>query len=93
MARAVISSDPERPAAFEPLYDRDPETGDTIEMFYADRVLAGSFGRSAGWFWWTCRPGCLPHTEPAGPFATTYQAYRDATMRPCNNARSGASAR
>ena len=49
MARAVIS-DPKRRPALEPLYeDIDPRTGASIEVFYADRVLAGSFGtRGAG---------------------------------------------
>jgi hypothetical protein len=77
MARAVIS-DPKRRAAYEPLYERDPQTGATIEVFLADRVLAESFGMGAGWCWWTCRPGYLPDGPPIGPFATSYAAYRDA---------------
>jgi hypothetical protein len=33
----------------DPLYDVDPQTGDTIEVFYADRELE-TFGRcGAGW--------------------------------------------
>ena len=51
MARAVIS-DPKRRAAFEPIYDADPQTGASIEVFFADHWLARSFGTS-GWFWWT----------------------------------------
>ena len=39
MARAVIS-DPKRRTAFEPLYDLDPQTGASVEIFYADRALA-----------------------------------------------------
>jgi len=85
MARAVISSDPERRAAFEPLYDRDPRTGATIEVFYADRALAASFGSRAGWFWWTCHTGCLPDCEPRGPFPSSYRAYRDARCLPRSN--------
>jgi len=77
MARAIISSD--RRSAFEPLYDRDPQTAAVLEVFYADHVLARSFGRSAGWFWWSCQPGCLPEREPCGPFPTSYTAYRNAT--------------
>jgi hypothetical protein len=77
MSRAVIS-DPKRRAAFEPLYDIHPRTGASIEVFYADRVLAKSFGRRSGWFWWSCRSGFLPDREPIGPFATSYAAYRDA---------------
>jgi hypothetical protein len=77
VARAVIS-DPKRRAAYEPLYDADPRTGGTIEVFYADRVLAKSFDRGTGWFWWTCQSGFLPDGPPTGPFATSYAAYRDA---------------
>jgi hypothetical protein len=80
MARAVISA-PQRRAAGEPLYDFDARTGATVEVFYADRVLAKSFGTRPGWFWWTCRPGFLPDVPPRGPFASGYLAYRNIAMR------------
>jgi hypothetical protein len=65
-------------AAHEPLYDIDPQTGATIEVFYADRSLE-TFGRcGAGWFWWPRRRGCSPDGSPTGPFATGYAAYRHA---------------
>ena len=74
----VVRSDPQRRPAYEPLYDIDPRTGATIEIFWADRVLAGSFGmRGAGWVWWSCQRGSLPG-QPIGPFGTSYLAYRDA---------------
>jgi hypothetical protein len=78
MARAIVTANAERRAAFEPLYDIDPRTGASVEVFYADRVLANSFGMREGWFWWTCQSGCLPAGLPIGPFATSYAAYRDA---------------
>ena len=38
-------------AAHEPLFDIDPRTGTSIEVFFADRALE-TFGRcGAGWFW------------------------------------------
>ena len=77
MARAIMRSD-KRPPAYEPLYDIDPRTGATIEVFYADQVLAKSFGVRSGWFWWTCRAGSLPQCPPSGPFATSYGAFRNA---------------
>jgi hypothetical protein len=77
MARAIIT-EAVRLAAYEPLYDIDPQTGASVEVFYADRGLAESFGTRAGWFWWACQPGCLPDGLPMGPFATSYRAYRDA---------------
>jgi hypothetical protein len=77
VARAV-SSDPKRRTAFEPLYDLDPRTGASVEIFYADGPDAGSFGAcEAGWFWWTCQCGSLPEGEPSGPFRTSYAAYRN----------------
>ena len=79
MARAIIAT--ERRAAREPLYIRDPQSGATIEVFYADTVLARSFGTRGGWCWWRCLPGCLPDTPPHGPFATSYGAFRDALAR------------
>ena len=64
---------------FEPLYDTHPHTGVTFEVFYADTVLALSFGlRGSGWCWWLCSPGHLPDGPPVGPLATSYAAYRDA---------------
>ena len=80
MSRAV-ASELVRRAACEPLYDLDPQTGASIEVFYADQVLAASFGTRPGWFWWASRAGLPPNDLPKGPFATSYLAYRDATTR------------
>lgn len=30
------------------------------------------------WWWWSCFPGCLPDSEPNGPFDTEAEALRDA---------------
>jgi hypothetical protein len=77
VARSVIS-DPKRRAVNEPLYDIDPHTGASLEVFYADRVLAHSFGRSTGWFWWTCQRGFAPDGLPTGLFAASYAGTTDA---------------
>jgi hypothetical protein len=77
MARAIVTSQNASRPRQEPLYDIDSRTGASIEIFYADAVLAQSFGANgAGWFWWTCQSGCLPNCPPAGPFLTSYAAYR-----------------
>jgi hypothetical protein len=78
MSRAIVTANADRRAAFEPLYDIAPRTGASVEVFYADRVLAGSFDMREGWFWWSCQCGYLPDGPPVGPFATSYLAYRDA---------------
>ncbi len=36
------------------------------------------FAVAAGWYWWSCSPGCLPDSEPAGPFETEAKALADA---------------
>ena len=47
-------------AAHEPLYDINPQTGATIEVFYADRALETFGWKGAGWFWWSRRQGHSP---------------------------------
>jgi hypothetical protein len=32
----------------------------------------------AGWYWWSCFPGCMPDGEPFGPFVTEADAIADA---------------
>jgi hypothetical protein len=62
----------------EPLFDIDPATGVSIEVFYADRTLE-TFGRGGcGWFWYCRQRGFPPDGSPTGPFATSYAAYRHA---------------
>jgi hypothetical protein len=73
-----VTSNPKRRAAREPLYDINPETGVSIEIFYADRTLE-TFGRGgAGWFWWSRRSRSAPEGPATGPFASSYAAYRHA---------------
>lgn len=31
-----------------------------------------------GWFYWFCLPGCLPDSDPTGPFETEQEALEDA---------------
>ena len=74
------TADPADRARHEPLYDMDPRTGLSIEMFFADRSLE-TFGRvGAGWYWWHRRRGAAPDGARIGPFATRYAAYRNAMV-------------
>jgi hypothetical protein len=34
--------------------------------------------RESGWYWWPCFPGCLPDSDPSGPFDTEELAIADA---------------
>ena len=28
----------------------------------------------AGWYWWSCFPGCMPDGDPSGPYDTEAEA-------------------
>jgi hypothetical protein len=58
-----------------------------VEVFYFDGVRyssddcwADSDGETMpkGWYWWTCFPGCMPDSDPFGPFKTEAEALKDA---------------
>jgi hypothetical protein len=60
----------------EPLFDIDPVTGASIEIFWADATLA-TFGRvGAGWWWHPRQRGFAPTGLAYGPFPTCYSAFR-----------------
>ena len=44
--------------------DYTPETEDGEEL-------------PAGWYYWSCFPGCLPDGDPIGPFDTEEEALAD----------------
>jgi hypothetical protein len=76
-----VTSSTRQRAAHEPLYDIDPLTGISIEVFYSDRTLE-TFGRGgAGWFWCSRQRGFSPGGPATGPFSTSYAAYRHAMAR------------
>jgi len=81
----TVALDPQRCAKYEPLYDVDPSSGATVEVFYADRMFDGM---RAGWYWWSCKSGSVPKWPPKGAFRTSYSAYRDAVSR-CSDGSSG----
>lgn len=64
----------------------DPYSLPDVEVFYHDgsrsrtRVLAHNADEQhdPGWYYWYCFPGCLPDSEPMGPFATEAEALADA---------------
>lgn len=79
MAQAY--SDPKRAS--------DPHALPDVEVFYVSlddirnhreeaRVLHGDSDEEAGWYYWFCFPGCLPDSDPAGPFSTQDEAVKAA---------------
>jgi hypothetical protein len=55
-------------------------------MYHQFRDTSGSpygsfevwIGYLEEWFWWPCFPGCLPDSEPNGPFESEDEAVIDA---------------
>lgn len=45
---------------------------------YTDEEIQGASRGLAGWYWWSCFPGCLPDSDPIGPFNTSELALADA---------------
>lgn len=62
----------------------DPYSLPDAEVFYrTDTALAADDWRDsdgdvmkAGWYVWVCFPGCLPESDPCGPFASQEEAVK-----------------
>ena len=63
-------SDPER--------ESDPYALPDIEVFYHRCKVYDEEADPAGWYWWSCFPGCLPDGDPVGPFDSEADALADA---------------
>jgi hypothetical protein len=76
-----------------PERENDPHALPDMEVFYQSQMeaiygpkilfpkaIADKYtSAKAGWYWWSCFPGCLPDSEPMGPFETEAEAIADAT--------------
>ena len=74
-----------------PSREDDPHSLPDCEVFYMSKREIRSYGKescwwnegdreylSSGWYWWVCFPGCLPDSDPIGPFASEREAIEDA---------------
>ena len=69
----------------DPKRASEPYALPDVEVFYAtgnvantpQQADAGDFP-DAGWYWWSCFPGCMPDSAPCGPFASEVEALADA---------------
>lgn len=71
--------------------ETDPTALPDVEIFYMSRKDMKGYGPDSvwyleddneymepGWYYWFCFPGCLPDSDPIGPFATKEEALADA---------------
>lgn len=75
----------------DPSREQDQYALPDVEVFYVSE-LEVNYNREnldhadeytvteAGWYWWSCFPGCLPDGEATGPFATEAEAIEDAQV-------------
>lgn len=57
----------------------------TADTWIAERLTELEYAPDAadqlvGWYYWHCFPGCLPDSDPIGPFASEDEALADARM-------------
>lgn len=57
---------------FELMEDSMPDSEHPDSVQLAAQTLAG-------YYWWPCLPGCLPDSDPYGPFDTEQDAIDNAT--------------
>jgi hypothetical protein len=70
----------------DPARESDDYALPDIETFYrTKRAIKADDWRDddgdlmgEGWYYWYCFPGCLPDSDPVGPFATEDEALADA---------------
>ena len=72
----------------DPKRESDAYALPDVEVFYLDAREAREMSAEcfdgdddlyhAGWYWWSCFPGCLPDGDPVGPFSTETEALEDA---------------
>lgn len=72
-----------------PIRENDPHALPDVEVFYRsanDSSWADENGdlhdSGPGWYWWSCFPGCLPDSDPFGPFETEAEALDAARREP-----------
>jgi hypothetical protein len=60
----------------DPARESCPHALPDAEVFYIN--YSGDLeGEEPGWYYWFCFPGCIPDSEPTGPFQTQEEAIED----------------
>lgn len=60
----------------DPTRENDPYALPDLETFCLSRAMIAADGMvdedgealEPGWYYWYCFPGCMPESEPVGPF-------------------------
>lgn len=60
----------------ENITESEPEEGEDSSAYNEERKKEAE--KLAGFYWWTCSPGCLPDSDASGPFETESEALEDA---------------
>jgi hypothetical protein len=60
----------------DPARASDPHALPDVEVFYVEPGEWTHNGSpiESGWYFWPCFPGCLPDSDPIGPFGTEAEA-------------------
>ena len=58
----------------DPKRESEPHALPDVEVFWAQYV----WSETPGYYYWFCYPGCLPDSDPIGPFETEAEALADA---------------
>ena len=61
-------------AGYHSFHDENGEQYGRFDVFWHEPNCE----YKAGWYWWSCFEGCLPDSEPFGPFASSLDALCDA---------------
>jgi hypothetical protein len=69
-----VYSDPNRES--EPYALPDVEVFQIPEDYQPESDDGSEY--EAGWYYWACFPGCLPDSEPIGPFESEDEAIAEA---------------
>jgi hypothetical protein len=73
----------------DPSREQDPHSLPDLEVFHVgakassrfwvtDDAYEELFNGRPGFYWWSCFPGCMPDSDPHGPFPTEAEALADA---------------
>ncbi len=66
----------------DPSRETDTYALPDCEVFYvkAGELTWGHFQEpcEAGWYFWFCFPGCMPDSDPSGPYKTEAEAIKAA---------------